>query len=418
MSDRQDVLIIGGGVIGLSAAYYLSKRGASVTVLERSEVGAGSSKGNAGWIVPSYSIPISSPHSISSGLKWMLDSTSPFYIKPRLDVDLASWLLKFVSSSKREKVLRAIPLLRDLNRTSLRLLETMIAEEAIDCHYHRNGVLTLFITDHEMRDGEEEVELLQRFGIQIEMIGREEVERKAPIASESVRGGMFSSEDAHMDPYAFLKGLADAVVRSGVEIRTGTPSIGFDTGNGRILSVNTPERRYRPDFVVLAAGAWTAPIARQLQISLPIQPAKGYSLTMERSGEIPEVPMMLGESKVAVTPLEGRVRFAGTLELSGFGLEINRRRVEAILDGVRKYLRIEPSGAGDAEVWAGLRPCTPDGVPLIGMSRRWSNLVIASGHCMLGVSMGPVTGEIVARLISGEPTEFDMAMLAPERFST
>ncbi len=416
MADGVDILVIGGGVIGLSIAYYLSKKGASVTVVEKSEIGAGSSRGNAGWLVPSYSIPPASPHSVRSGLKWMLNPNSPFHIKPRFDPELASWLWKFVSASKEPKMLRAIPILRDLNRMSLRLTRETIQQEGLQCHFHQNGVLSLFATESEMRTGEEDAKLLRRFGLEVEVLGRDEALQKAPMASSAIAGGMYSREDAHLDPHAFLEELAAKAAERGVKIETGAPVVGFDTGGDRILTVKAGDRLYSPDVVVLAAGAWTGRLARKLRLSIPIQPARGYSVTVARPDGFTDIPLMLGESKVVVTPLEGRIRLAGILEFAGFEPEIPPGRIGAMIASASRYIRTDSMSLQDAEVWAGLRPCTPDGLPVIGWAGRWKNLMVASGHCMLGVSLAAATGKIVSQIVSGEPPDFDVEPLRPGRF--
>ena len=416
MADGIDVLVIGGGVIGLSVAYYLSKKGASITVVEGSEIGAGSSRGNAGWLVPSYSIPLASPHSVRRGLKWMFDPHSPFHIEPRFDPELASWLWKFVSASKEPKTLRAIPILRDLNRMSLRLTRETIRQEGLRCHFHQNGVLSLFATESELRAGEEDARLLRRFGLEVEMLDRDEALRKAPLASSAIVGGMYSREDAHLDPYDFLEELAARVAERGVKIETGAPVVGFDTGNDRILTVKAGNRLLSPDVVVLAAGTWTGRLARKLRLSIPIQPARGYSVTVARPDDFTETPLMLGESKVVVTPLEGRIRLAGILEFAGFESAIPSGRIEAMVESAARYIRTDSMQFQDAETWAGLRPCTPDGLPVIGWAGQWKNLVVASGHCMLGISLAAATGKIVAQIVSGETPGFDMEPLRPCRF--
>ncbi len=417
MVKKTDVLIVGGGVIGIASAYYLLKAGASVTIVEKSEVGLGSSYGNAGWIVPSYSIPLASPHALSNGLKWLLDPESPFYIKPRFSLDMATWLWKFRAASNKSRVRKAIPILRDLNRASLLLFDEIIAGEHLDCHYQRHGVLTLFISKGDLRAGEEEASLLQKFGLDVEVIGAHEIQGKVPTTSSAVVGGMYSSEDAHLNPARFVGGLAGKVQEMGAKIVTDDPVIGLDAGGGKVMSAQTRSGRFQADVFVLAAGAWSEPIARRLGLRLGIQPAKGYSITVERPQGFPELPLMLGGSKVAVTPLEGMLRFAGTLELSGFDMNINRKRVGAILSAVEKYLRFHPSELPVPERWAGLRPCTPDGLPSVGWARGFNNLMVASGHCMLGVSLGPVTGKLVAQLATGATPDFDLSLLNPGRFS-
>ncbi len=411
-----DVLIIGGGVIGLAAAYALLKRGAAVTVVEQHDVGAGSSWGNAGWIVPSYSVPLASPHALGDGLRWMRDPTSPFYIRPRWEPALWAWLARFVWASRPAQMARGIPVLRDLGQASQSLLETWIAQEGWACGYQRRGVLTLYLTEEASRAGEAEARLLRQYGIAAEMLDRQAVLARVPQAEPAV-GGLLTPNDAHLDPSALLQALATSVRALGGRILTQTRVQGFRFQGPRVAAVLAGEKQFRPQHIVLAAGAWSADVGKMLGLRLPIQAAKGYSLTFEHPPTLPPMPLMLGESKVAVTPLpNGRLRLAGTLELAGLSTDINARRVAALLTAARRYLGMDLSHLPQPQPWAGLRPCTPDGLPIIGRAPGLQNVFLATGHCMLGVSLAAVTGELVAQQISGEPTTLPLPPLRAARF--
>ncbi len=416
MAKKADVLIVGGGVIGISTAYYLLKNGRGVTILEKGKVGSGSSYGNAGWIVPSYSVPLASPGALSHGLKWLLDRSSPFYIKPRPSIELLRWLWQFRSASNEKTMRRSIPVLRDMSRLSLALFDELVEGEGLDCHYHRRGLLTVFRSRSELRGGKAEAALLQEHGIPVQMLSPAEVQDMAPFVRPGVVGGMFSPEDAHIDPAGFLFAMADRVRTMGAEIVTGAEVQEFRTDGRKVTVVETSIGGFAPAQVVLAAGAWSSLVAKGLGIRIPVQAAKGYSVTVERPDGFPELPMMLGETKVAVTPLEKTLRFAGTLELAGIELSISQRRVNAILNAARTYLALEPLHLPMVEVWRGLRLCTPDGLPIIGKAPALENLIIATGHCMLGLSLGPVTGLLVSQIASGERPELPLDPLRPDRF--
>lgn len=412
MPREADVLVIGGGVIGVSAAWYLASRGRGVTLLDRGGIAAGCSHSNAGLVVPSHSIPLAAPGMLGKGLRWMCDPESPFYIKPRLDLDLAAWLWRFARSCREDRVRRAIPLLRDLSRASVALFEELAGR--IDFGFTRRGLLLVYRSERGFEEGREEARVLSEAGLAVRIL--EAPRELVPALREGTAGGVHFLEDAHLDPLRFVRQLAARAELKGVEIRTETEVLGFGRARGRIEIVRTTRGDFRPAEVVLAAGSWSPAVARGLGLRIPIQPGKGYSVTVPSPPDAPRIPLILGEARVAVTPIGNLLRFAGTLELAGMDLSVNRRRVKAIRRAAREYLS-GTDGLEPAEVWRGLRPCTPDGLPLLGRPAGLSNLIVAAGHAMVGLSLGPVTGQIVAQLACGERPPFDLALLSPDRFA-
>ena len=411
--ERSDVLVIGGGVIGVCAAYYLVERGVKVTLIERDEICSGASFGNAGLIVPSHSVPLSAPGVVAKGLKWLLNPESPLYIRFRLDFDLFAWLWKFWNSCTEEHVRKSLPLLATLQRDSLNLFEKF-ASEGLKCGFQHKGTMTVFNTEQAFEDGVKEAELLRQHGIESEILTAEKAREKEPLLSEKIVGGIYFPTDAHLDPAAFVVSLANQASQKGVNILTHTEVIELRSNGRRIISVQTTKGEWKADSVVLAAGAWSPLLTRNLGIKLPIQPAKGYSITIQNPNQIPSLPLMLNEVRVAVTPLDGRLRLGGTLELAGLDLSINQRRVDAIRRGASQYL---PEIKGEREeIWRGLRPCTPDGLPIIGRPSNIDNLFVASGHGILGISLGPVTGKIIAQMVCGETLDYDLSLVSPDRF--
>ncbi|MBT3315529.1 MAG: FAD-dependent oxidoreductase [Anaerolineae bacterium] len=416
MSNDNDVLIIGGGIIGVSAAYFLTQQGIEVTLIEKGDICSGSSYGNAGLIPPTHSSPLPGPGMLTQGFKWMLNPESPFYIKPRLDPDLIRWLWHFQMHSNRKDLHRAIPLLRDMQRASLHLFRDLIELEELDCHFEQVGGLTLFKTERSFAQGRDKVEEMQVFGLDMELLDGDAVRELEPIVRPDIVGGIYSQEDAHLDPALFVKGLAEAAKVNGATLLTNTEVLGFETVGARVKTVDTTQGTFHPKDVVLATGAWSTSIAQQLGIKFLMQPAKGYSITMEEPAKMPKRYLFLGETKVAVTPIGSELRFAGTLELTGLDLSINQRRINAILQAGERYLSGVAS-SNTPEIWSGLRPCPPDGLPYIGRSRVINNLIVATGHAMLGISMGPVTGKLVAQLIQEEEPELDLSAFAVDRFA-
>ncbi|MCS7172395.1 MAG: FAD-dependent oxidoreductase [Armatimonadetes bacterium] len=412
--DKADVVVVGGGAIGLCCACALARDGLRVLLLERKHPGAGASWGNAGLVAPSHSLPLAEPGVVRRGLRWMLDPESPLYVPLRPDRNLWTWLWRFLRSGTDAHVRLAVPLLVRLQRRSLELYE-QLAAEGLDFGWHRAGSLSVFLDEREYRAFLHEVNRLRREGMVAEVLDGEAAREREPLLRPEVAGAVYFPHDAHLDPAALVQALAQRALCLGVEVRAGCPA--RLQRRGRMVAVQWNGQEIRPAAVVVAAGAWSGPLLCPVGVRLPVLPAKGYSVTLA-GGSLPGSPLMLSEARVAVTPLwsraEGpRVRLAGTLEL-GIGEDAaNPRRVRAIRRATSRYLRLEPEGG---VVWSGLRPCTPDGLPVVGRPRGLDNLVVATGHGTLGISLAPVTGELVAQLVAGEEPE-DLVPLSPDRFS-
>ncbi len=415
MRSSNDILVIGGGVIGVCAAHYLAEQGRRVTLVDQADVAAGSSYGNAGLIVPSHSIPLAAPGALAQGLRWLLDPDSPFYVKPRFDFALLAWLWRFSAASRAGPMRRAIPVLRELSRASLALFDELAALDGLEFGYQKKGCLLLYTTRRGYEGGVAEAHLLNEFGIEARILDAAQARELEPHLLPGVVGGVYFPADTHLRPADFVQGLAARAEKLGVRIRTRTEVLGFETSGRRVVSVKTTRGDIAPAQIVLAAGAWSPTLTRDLRLNIPIQAAKGYSVTLRRPEPCPTIPLLLGEARVAVTPMGDVLRLAGTLELAGLDLSINLRRVRAIQRAAQACLpgleRIEP-----LEIWRGLRPCTPDGLPIVGRARAFDNLIIATGHAMLGMSLGPITGKLVAQLACGQQTDMDLHPLRLERF--
>jgi D-amino-acid dehydrogenase len=414
MGTRRAV-VIGGGVIGVTSAYYLCGDGWQVTLVERGDVCAGSSYGNAGLLVPSHILPLAAPGVWWQGIKWMRDPESPFYIKPRLDPALFSWLWRFRAACHPDRARRAMPLLRELSVVSLELYRDLARIEGLDFAFHEGGSMLVFLTREGLEHGAEEARLLGEYGVSTKILDGPAARALEPALRPEVVGGMLCPEDASIVPDRFVTGLARVLEGRGVRVRPRTEVLGFRTSGGRIATVETTRGPIEADTVVLAAGAWSPEVGRSLGLRLPIEPAKGYSLTFRRPANGPNIPLLPAESRFSITPMGDLLRFGGTLELAGMDFSVNRRRVDALRRAASRYI----TGTEDLElleIWRGLRPCTPDGLPLLGRSARLGNLVLAAGHAMIGMSLGPVTGKIVAQLAAGAAPLADLRLLDPQRF--
>ncbi len=411
----KEVVIIGGGIIGLCSAYYLQKEGCAVTIIDQSGMTKGASFVNAGYITPSHIIPLSAPGMITKGLKWMFDTASPFYVKPRLDKDFLKWAWAFKKSATASKVEKAIPIIKEINILGRTLYEEIKQSGDFNFHYERKGLLMLYKTD---KAGEEEWEVGQRAikeGLNVNHITAEEVKKMEPDAAIDCKGAVYFDSDAHMTPKEFMAEMVSYLKEKGVTFYTHEKVQDLVISKDAIKEVMTTKRKLKADEVLIAAGSWSPLLTRKLGVKIPIQAGKGYRINTERETGI-TIPALLVEAKVAVTPMNGFTRFAGTMELAGINDTINPKRVKAISKSVSNYYQgLSLTKEEEATADFGLRPCSPDGLPYIGRTHKYKNLIIASGHAMMGWSLGPPTGKLVSEIISDKKLSLDIKPFHPER---
>lgn len=419
MIQETDTLVIGGGAIGICCAHYLNELGKDVLIVEKNEICSGSSYGNAGLIVPSYSIPLAAPGVLYQGLKWMLQPQSPFYIKPRLNRKLLAWLWKFRGACNMGHVRQSIPVLNSLHSASLNLFDELANLEELDFALEKRGLLELFKTDKGFESGIKKIRLIEEFDIKNRILKKNELGDYLGEQKASAVGGAFFSHDAHLVPDRFAHQLARHIENNGVKFRTRCEVLDFKTSGRHVTGVITTRGEISTENVVIAGGAWSAALAGRLRLNIPMQPAKGYSITFRRPAVCPSLPLALAEAKIVLTPMADVLRLAGTLELAGFDESISLSRVQAILDAAREYLPdLDLDTLEPIEIWQGLRPCSPDGLPYIGRTPRYDNAVIATGHGMLGISLAPITGKIVSQITSNQTPEFNLVPLSVERFNS
>jgi D-amino-acid dehydrogenase len=392
------VAVVGGGVIGLACAWYLRRRGAEVTVLERDEFGMAASRGNAGWISPGLSNPLPAPGVTAQALRWMLRSDSPFLLRPRLDPDLAAWLWRFWRSSGRTQYLAGMQAMLALNERTLELYDQLVSD-GVEFEMHKDGLLFLFLDERAAEEEAAVLEDLQRHGYpgDVRRLTVTEAQELDPAVGEQVKGVFLASAERHVRPESLTSGLASALRDDGVELRAGVEvtAIAAESGGWRLRAA---DEQIAADRVVLAAGAWTGRVLAPLGVKIRQEAAKGYSLTTRGEGTRPRHALYLGEAKVGCSPFEDGVRLAGTLELAGIDLSPNRARLEAVARSATRYLHDWRPVTSELD-WAGLRPLPPDGLPLIGPVPGRHGLFVATGHGMMGVTLAPSTGAALAPLI-------------------
>jgi D-amino-acid dehydrogenase len=409
--------IIGGGIIGLSSAYYLSKAGHQVTIIEQSEMKDGCSFGNAGMIVPSHLIPLAAPGMISKGIRWMFNSSSPFYVKPRLSGDLIKWGYHFYKSATKEHVARSAPALKEISLLSKSMFKLLSTELPFNFGYYERGLLMLYQTKETEHEEMETAALANSHGIEAHIISAEEVQKLEPDVQVKVRGGVYFPGDAHVTPQLFVNQLKTYLKEKGVVVKDNTEVIDFVIEAGKIETVKTANEELTFDEVVLATGSWSVLVAAKLNLSLPMQAGKGYSFTLENVKKNTRIPSIFLEARVAVTPMGDTLRFGGTMEITGIDHSISMNRVKGIVDSIPHYYpEMKVEMPKKEEVWYGLRPCSPDGLPYIGRSKKIKNLVIATGHSMMGLSLGPGTGLLVKEIVGQEKATMVIDRFDPGRF--
>ena len=413
---QDDVLILGGGVIGLACALYLLKAGASVRVLEQGTPGCGSSHGNCGTITPSHAPPLAMPGMIGVALRSIFHADAPLYLNPRMDGPRLRWLLGFARHCNWRDFHAATQSRRVILQRSRQLLGALVRDDKLECEFVEQGTLLVYRTTQlQHRDEQEHAVLLERLGIEVRRLTGEQVEAMEPALKPGVVGGLLHPQDASLRPDRYAAELARRVVELGGVIESGARIEGFETDGARVSGVQSSRGLFRAERIVLALGAWSPLLARRLGLRLPMQPGKGYSLTYSCPALLPRHPLTLREPSVCVTHWNDGFRLGSTMEFSGYREGLNRARLDALRRGAAASLR-EPEGPELREEWWGWRPMSVDEVPIIGPSARWSNLWLATAHGMLGVSMSAATGELVASLLADTPAAIDPVPYAPARF--
>lgn len=412
------VAIVGGGIIGLCSAHACFERGFRVTVIDRNPpVRDGCSFGNAGMIVPSHFIPLAAPGMVALGLKWMWNPESPFYVKPRFSWDLLSWGWRFWRASTRRHVEESSLVLRDLHLASRACYDRLTETLPEDIGLRREGLLMLCKTQHALDEEARTAEAANKLGIPAEVLDAAAAAKLDPNVTMDICGAVYFPRDCHLSPQRLMSALQKKLEAGGCRFLWNTEVAALEADGKQLRSVRLASETIEADEYVLAGGSWSPQLARLLGLKIPMQAGKGYSLTLAKPCQLPRICSILTEARVAVTPMGDTLRFGGTMEISGLSEAIDPIRVRGIIKSAPLYypeFRVEDFA--DVKPWVGLRPCSPDGLPYLGRTGRYQNLIIATGHAMMGLSLGPITGEIVSQLATAEKPRFDLTKLAPDRY--
>ena len=408
-------IIIGGGVIGLCSAYYLQKEGHHVTVLDQSGMDSGASYVNAGYISPSHIVPLSAPGVVRQGIKWMLDPSSPFYVKPRMDPDFLRWAWAFNKSCTEQHVKKAIPVIRDIAVFSHDLYEDIKAEPGFDFHFEKKGLLMLCKTEKMLEEEIEIANLARKVDLEVKVLNKEELKVLEPETEIDAIGATIYKCDSHTTPHEFMNNMKTYLLSKGVKIHSHEEVVDLKIKEGVIKRVTTTKALYEGDEFILSAGSWTGLVAKKLGMKLLLQAGKGYRINVERETKI-SYPAILAEAKVAVTPMNGFTRIAGTMEINSINNEINPVRVKAIAKAAHDFYPEVTIGVNELKTASsGLRPLSPDGLPYIGRTQNCSNLTIATGHAMMGWTMATGTGKLVSEIVSDRKASLDLRPFSPDR---
>jgi len=415
--SRPDVLVVGGGVVGGMCAYYLARAGRKVVVLDADVFGAACSHGNCGYVCPSHVLPLTQPGAVGRAMWTAWRKSSPLYIKPRLSPALWAWLIRFAMRCNHRDMMQAAEGLHPLLRSSRAETQRVIQEAGIDCDFEPGGLMYVYRTAAGMDHFRESARLIQdEFQIEIESLGPEQLLAREPaLIPGAAVGGYIFPDDAHLRPDLLMAGLRAALEKIGGTVRNGVRVTGFVSEAGQVRAALSDGGSYEADQFVVATGAMTPMLNEHLGCKIPIQPGKGYSITMDRPKVCPTYPMIFEQEHVAVTPFKSGYRIGSTMEFSGYDDTLSPARLEALRVGAAKYLK-DPHPEPTRSEWYGWRPMTWDGLPIISRSPTLENIVIAAGHNMLGLSQAAGTGRLVCEIIGGQETHIDTRPYRADRF--
>ena len=414
---KEKIIIVGGGVIGLSAAYYLQKRNHDIIVIDDRDITNNCSFGNMGLLAPSDFIPLASPGAIAEGLRSLLNRASPVYIKPRLNLGFLRWALQFYKCSTQQNVDKNTPHLKNLLDLSRKLIDEIRDDIGDVFNMEEIGCVQMY---HSQKLYEEKLRIVdaQRSSeIVVERLDREELQKREPDVELDIYGAFLFKSDAHLHPGKFMIAMKNYLEKKGVTFQLNTKVIDFEKDQKTIRSVVTDKGTFSANNILLSTGSWLPQLAKKLGINLLLQPGKGYSYTYDHVEKNIRYPALLMDAHCAVTPWNHALRIGGTMEFSGIISKILINRMYNIYNAVKLfYPGLKINFPSKDKIWTGLRPVTPDGLPYIGKAEDFDNIFIAGGHAMLGISQGAATGKIISDLVEKTIPEINTSAFKIKRF--
>lgn len=413
---EEHTVVVGAGIVGVSTAYYLARRGRRVTLIDQGEVGAGASSGNAGIIAIGHP-PMCRPGLVSQALKWMFDRRAPLYVPPPPSLSLLKWLWSFRGACTPRHEAYCMDVLARMGWDAAECFEKIVRDENLSCGYRQRGWIEVFRTNEGMQLGEHDAAMLRERGYNCDILSGSELIAREPAFQQGVIGAVHYTDSAFADPNQFLSQLAERAEGLGVRTLYNTRVVDLQVRNGRCVGVRTEPAvgRLDADSVVLAAGAWTTALARTIKVRVPMQPGKGYHRNIATPEPCVTTAVVLAERHIAVTPMPAYLRLSGTMEFSGMNHKLAPHRLNMLTAGASAYLH----GIDESECiseWCGLRPCTPDGLPVVGWAPGVEGVFVATGHARMGFTLGPITGRLASEAMLDGETSIDITALRADRF--
>ncbi len=414
--DPQRAIVVGSGIIGIACAHYLTKAGLEVTVIDQGPIAKGCSHANCGYICPSHVLPLTEPGAVRAAIKSLFNPNAAFRVKPRFSPSLWRWMWQFAKRCNRHQMLTAGKHLKAILDSSMQEYHRLMPEESLDCEFRQNGLLYVLRTERGMRDFAETDKLLtDHFGVTARRIDGEDLPSFDSALAPGLAGAFHYEDDASVRPDLLNSQWSQRLKDQGVTFVEHCELLKIGKSAGRMTHVQTSLGKMEADQLIVATGAWSARLSAELECRIPVQPGKGYSLTMARPEPCPRHPMLFPEHRVGVSPFESGYRLGSMMEFSGYDTSIPARRMKQLRESAKHYL-VAPCGGGEPQTWFGWRPMTWDSLPIIGRAPRLANAYLATGHNMLGLSLAAATGRLIAEMIQGQPTHIDATPFCPTRF--
>jgi D-amino-acid dehydrogenase len=415
MTDR--VLVVGGGHIGIACAHYLQQDGLNVSVIDQGEIGGGCSRANCGFIVPSHVLPLTTPDALLQGMLSIVQPKAAFRVKPQIRGDLIRWMWEFGRRCTHKKMLEASETLHSLLEASASQYRVLLRDPELACGWHDNGMLFVFRSTRALDEfAKTDTLLTSEYGLSARLIHGKDLQDFEPALLDDLAGAYFYEDDSHLQPDQLNAAWTSLLIRRGVKFIEHCRVEAIERQDGRVSTLHTSQGDMSADHYVFAAGAWSSELAAGLDCEIPVEPGKGYSVTMTSPETMPTHPMLMPEKHIGVTPFDDGLRVASMMEFAGFDSSIPAFRIQQLRDSAKPYLR-NPTGPAIEDTWYGWRPMTWDSLPIIGRTANLSNALLATGHNMLGLSLAPVTGKAIADLVAERPTDLPLDAVSPARFS-